>query len=76
MCASPQVVQCYVVFDLLLLNGEPLYDRPLVERKRLLKEHIPEVPGRLYHAPWQVCYRGFGVLKDTAWDLQTYIREQ
>jgi hypothetical protein len=61
------------VFDLLLLNGEPLYDRPLVERKRLLKEHIPEVPGRLYHAPWQVsCRGGVGVVRGSTWDPSAY----
>lgn len=49
-----QVVQCYIVFDMIFLNGEPLYDKPLAERRRLLEKHIAEVPGRLLLAPQKV----------------------
>ncbi len=51
---TSQVVQCYIAFDIILLKGQPLYDRPLTERRRLLEEYITEVPGRLVIAPQQV----------------------
>ncbi len=33
---------CYYVFDLLCLNGESVEDKPLIERKELLKALLPE----------------------------------
>lgn len=43
-----------MVFDIIYLNGEPLYDRPLLERRILLEKHIADVPGRLHIAPHHV----------------------
>jgi ATP-dependent DNA ligase len=34
----------YVVFDLLYWGGRPLLDRPLSERRRMLREELPELP--------------------------------
>eukprot|EP00055_Hartaetosiga_balthica_P016236 m.101261 g.101261 ORF g.101261 m.101261 type:complete len:1007 (-) comp9062_c4_seq2:48-3068(-) len=34
----PNVVQCYIVFDIVFLNDEPVYTRPLSERKQILKQ--------------------------------------
>lgn len=34
----------YYVFDLLFLNGQELYDLPLIERKKLLKKLLPKDP--------------------------------
>eukprot|EP00730_Choanoeca_flexa_P016767 TRINITY_DN7989_c0_g1_i1.p1 TRINITY_DN7989_c0_g1~~TRINITY_DN7989_c0_g1_i1.p1 ORF type:complete len:780 (+),score=139.33 TRINITY_DN7989_c0_g1_i1:32-2341(+) len=44
----PNVVQCYLVWDMIYLNGEPLYDKPLHERRRLLLQHIKPIEGRLH----------------------------
>ncbi|KAF9478532.1 ATP-dependent DNA ligase [Pholiota conissans] len=40
-----QVKVCLFAFDLLYLNGEPLLQRPLHERRALLREHFTAVPG-------------------------------
>ncbi|KAH9950363.1 DNA ligase I [Amylocystis lapponica] len=40
-----QVRVCLFAFDLLYLNGEPLLQKPLSERRRLLREHFQHVPG-------------------------------
>ncbi|KAJ7597022.1 ATP-dependent DNA ligase [Mycena floridula] len=36
---------CLFAFDLLYLNGEPLLQKPLSERRKLLREHFTVVPG-------------------------------
>lgn len=38
---------CFVVFDLLYLNGKSLIDRSLIERKKNLRSIFKHVPGRL-----------------------------
>ncbi|XP_063225753.1 DNA ligase 1 isoform X2 [Bacillus rossius redtenbacheri] len=48
--AEIKVQVCVFVFDLLYLNGEPLVRRPLLERRRLLREHFREVPGEALFA--------------------------
>ncbi|KAF8227418.1 DNA ligase I [Tricholoma matsutake] len=40
-----QVRVCLFAFDLLYLNGEPLLQRPLHERRELLRAHFTVVPG-------------------------------
>jgi DNA ligase-1 len=40
-----QVRVCLFGFDLLFLNGEPLLQKPLVERRELLRKHFQAVPG-------------------------------
>lgn len=35
---------CYVVFDILALNGQDLRNLPLIERKKLLKENLKNLP--------------------------------
>ncbi|GLB36135.1 putative DNA ligase [Lyophyllum shimeji] len=40
-----QVRVCLFAFDLLYLNGEPLLQKSLFERRRLLREHFTLVPG-------------------------------
>ncbi|GBE77969.1 DNA ligase 1 [Sparassis crispa] len=40
-----QVRVCLFAFDLLYLNGEPLLQKPLTERKQLLREHFQQVAG-------------------------------
>ncbi|KIM85179.1 hypothetical protein PILCRDRAFT_351787 [Piloderma croceum F 1598] len=40
-----QVCVCLFAFDLLYLNGEPLLQKPLNERRDLLREHFQVVPG-------------------------------
>ncbi|PAA70532.1 hypothetical protein BOX15_Mlig012247g1 [Macrostomum lignano] len=48
-------VPCFVVFDLILLNGRVLTDRPLVERKRILDNQVlAPVPGRLLISEWSL----------------------
>lgn len=39
---------CYFVFDLLYLNGRDLCDIPLVERKQMLQNLLPDLPGVKY----------------------------
>ncbi|PPQ76335.1 hypothetical protein CVT26_008963 [Gymnopilus dilepis] len=40
-----QVKVCLFAFDLLYLNGEPLLQLPLHERRKLLRDHFTPVPG-------------------------------
>ncbi|KZP31375.1 ATP-dependent DNA ligase [Athelia psychrophila] len=40
-----QVRVCLFAFDLLYLNGEPLLQKPLDERRKLLREHFQAVKG-------------------------------
>ncbi|KAG6336672.1 hypothetical protein ID866_2419 [Astraeus odoratus] len=40
-----QVRVCLFAFDLLYLNGEPLLQKPLCERRELLRRHFQVVPG-------------------------------
>ncbi|KAF9453835.1 DNA ligase I [Macrolepiota fuliginosa MF-IS2] len=40
-----QVRVCLFAFDLLYLNGEPLLQRPLSERRKLLREHFQPIQG-------------------------------
>ncbi len=41
---SQRLPATYFVFDLLYLDGKPLFERPLRERKSLLREVLPESP--------------------------------
>jgi ATP-dependent DNA ligase len=62
--------QHFYVFDLLWLDGQDLRDRPLVERKRLLREIVPPQPAPLLYVDHVVadgvglygaiCARGYG----------------
>ncbi|KAI0094869.1 DNA ligase I [Irpex rosettiformis] len=45
-----QVRVCLFAFDLLYLNGESLLQRPLVERRELLRQHFRVVPGEFAFA--------------------------
>ena len=48
----------YCVFDLVWLNGRDLRHKPLVERKRLLRELVPkDHPRLLYMTIWKVADR-------------------
>ncbi len=38
---------CYVVFDCVHINGKDLMNTPLAERRRLLEQHMKEIPGRI-----------------------------
>ena len=38
------------MFDILFLNGESVIQRPLKERRALLRSNIHEVPGRMQFA--------------------------
>ncbi|KAL9716264.1 ATP-dependent DNA ligase Cdc17 [Leucoagaricus gongylophorus] len=40
-----QIRVCLFAFDLLYLNGEPLLQKPLSERRKLLYEHFQRIPG-------------------------------
>lgn len=42
----------YVVFDLLYRTGEPLFDRPLLERKRLLTELLKDPPSPIVESTY------------------------
>jgi hypothetical protein len=44
---SLQLVPLYLVWDILFLNGEPLHEKPLTERRALLLKHVRSVEGRL-----------------------------
>lgn len=41
---KPSPNLCYCVFDILYLNGHDLRDLPLKERKKILKDILPDVP--------------------------------
>jgi DNA ligase D-like protein (predicted ligase) len=53
----------YVAFDLIYRNGEPLFDRPLVERKRLLSELLKEPPSPIVESTY-VLHRGKALFKE------------
>ncbi|EGD73304.1 hypothetical protein PTSG_05019 [Salpingoeca rosetta] len=50
----PTAIQCYIVFDLVLLNGEPWYDRPLRERKEMLARIITPDNERIILADYKI----------------------
>jgi len=39
---DPSVTLCYYVFDCLYVNGRSIEDKPLLERKQILKDLLPE----------------------------------
>ena len=45
-----EVRVCLFAFDLLYLNGEPLIQKPLAERRKLLREHFTVVDGEFQFA--------------------------
>lgn len=49
-----QLIPCYMVFDVIYLNGESFCKRPLSERKGLLKSIFKETPGRMMITPYSV----------------------
>uniref|UniRef100_A0A182WHA2 DNA ligase n=1 Tax=Anopheles minimus TaxID=112268 RepID=A0A182WHA2_9DIPT len=48
--ADIKVQVCVFMFDLLYLNGEPLVERPFVERRDLLYKHFREIEGQWRYA--------------------------
>uniref|UniRef100_A0A182TPZ3 DNA ligase 1 n=1 Tax=Anopheles melas TaxID=34690 RepID=A0A182TPZ3_9DIPT len=48
--ADIKVQVCVFMFDLLYLNGEPLVERPFVERRELLYRHFREIEGQWQYA--------------------------
>eukprot|EP01147_Barroeca_monosierra_P009635 gene9635-1856_t len=50
----PNAMQCYIVFDIIYLNGEPWYDRPLRERKQVLSQILIPDNERMIVAPYQI----------------------
>ncbi|XP_050078976.1 DNA ligase 1 [Anopheles maculipalpis] len=48
--ADIKVQVCVFMFDLLYLNGEPLVERPFVERRDLLYKHFREIEGQWKYA--------------------------
>uniref|UniRef100_A0A182LZ59 DNA ligase 1 n=1 Tax=Anopheles culicifacies TaxID=139723 RepID=A0A182LZ59_9DIPT len=48
--ADIKVQVCVFMFDLLYLNGEPLVERPFVERRELLYKHFREIEGQWRYA--------------------------
>ncbi|KAH0838289.1 DNA ligase I [Lanmaoa asiatica] len=62
-----QVRVCLFAFDLLYLNGESLLQRPLAERRELLRQHFQVVPGE------------FGFARssdgDTTEEIQAFLEE-
>ncbi|XP_065200809.1 DNA ligase 1 isoform X2 [Planococcus citri] len=44
-----KVSVCVFMFDLLYLNGESLVQKPLIERRQLLKNHFVEVEGKFVY---------------------------
>ncbi len=53
----------YVAFDLLYRNGEPLVDRPLVERKALLSELLKDPPAPILESTY-VLSQGRALFKE------------
>lgn len=39
---NPNVTLCYYVFDCLYVNGKSIEDKPLIERKQILKQLLPQ----------------------------------
>ena len=52
----------YMVFDLLYRNGQPLFERPLLERKQLLAELLAEAASPLVESTY-VADRGLGLFE-------------
>uniref|UniRef100_A0A1I7XUH7 DNA ligase n=1 Tax=Heterorhabditis bacteriophora TaxID=37862 RepID=A0A1I7XUH7_HETBA len=44
---------CLFIFDILQYNDDNLLSRPLIERKKLLKKHMTEVPNRVMMSNYQ-----------------------
>ncbi|GMR36930.1 hypothetical protein PMAYCL1PPCAC_07125 [Pristionchus mayeri] len=44
---------CLFVFDILLYNGESLLEKPLSERKELLKKHMTEISNRVHFSQYE-----------------------
>ncbi|OWB76108.1 hypothetical protein B5S32_g257 [[Candida] boidinii] len=47
-----KVQVCLFVFDILLLNGEPLLTKPLKERRKIIKENLKLIDGKLQIAKY------------------------
>ncbi|RDB29312.1 DNA ligase 1 [Hypsizygus marmoreus] len=62
-----QVRVCLFAFDLLYLNGEPLLQKPLHERRALLREHFTVVPGEFDFAKSSD--------SETTEEIQTFLEE-
>ncbi|KAH7910937.1 ATP-dependent DNA ligase [Hygrophoropsis aurantiaca] len=62
-----QVRVCLFAFDILFLNGEPLLQKPLCERRRLLREHFQIVPGEFDFAKSSD--------SETTEEIQTFLEE-
>ncbi|TFK41176.1 ATP-dependent DNA ligase [Crucibulum laeve] len=62
-----QVRVCLFAFDLLYLNGEPLLQKPLHERRALLREHFTVVPGEFDFAKSSD--------SETTDEIQTFLEE-
>ncbi|KAI0348086.1 ATP-dependent DNA ligase [Trametopsis cervina] len=62
-----QVRVCLFAFDLLYLNGESLLQKPLVERRELLRQHFKPVAGEFDFAKSSDC--------DTTEEIQTFLEE-
>ena len=45
-----QITVCLFVFDLLFLNGSPLLNKSLFERRQLIQDHINTLPGEIMMA--------------------------
>ncbi|KAF8560339.1 ATP-dependent DNA ligase [Imleria badia] len=62
-----QVRVCLFAFDLLYLNGESLLQKPLIERRELLRQHFQVVPGEF----------GFAKSSDgeTTEEIQAFLEE-
>jgi DNA ligase D-like protein (predicted ligase) len=53
----------YMAFDLLYRNGEPLFDRPLIQRKKLLTELLVSPPSPIVESTY-VLHRGKALFKE------------
>lgn len=62
-----QVQVCLFAFDLLYLNGEPLLQRPLYERRELLRQYFTPVPGEFDFAKSSD--------SETTEEIQTFLEE-
>ncbi|GMS84604.1 hypothetical protein PENTCL1PPCAC_6779, partial [Pristionchus entomophagus] len=49
---------CLFVFDILLYNDDSLLDKPLFERKKLLKKHMTEVNNRVHFSQYEEVKHG------------------
>jgi len=53
----------YVAFDLLYRNGQPLFDCPLIERKKLLSELLADPPSPIVESTY-VLHRGKALFRE------------